>query len=70
MKVIDNGHFTTLELETQSGQDNFRASLKADISGDRRTWQRDPETAQLNQHMADNQTQIVVKCGELYSKVR
>ena len=72
MKVIDNGNSTTIELETEAGQQNFRASLKADIAGDRRTWSREAECIELNKFMQDNgkSTQVVVKVGDSYTKIR
>jgi hypothetical protein len=71
MKTTDKGNFTQIELETSSGQANYLASLKSQIPGDRRSWQRDPETQEMNQFMADNRGvyQYVVKVGDVYTKI-
>lgn len=71
MKITDNGHYTTIELETPSGQANYLASLKANIPGDRRSWQRDPETQELNNFVANNQlqSQFVIKVGDVHNKL-
>lgn len=73
MKVTDKGTYTEIELETPSGKANFMASLKSDIEGDKRSWQRDPETVELNQYMADNKvggTQFVVNTNGTFVRVR
>lgn len=72
MKVIDNGSFKTLELETPGGQANYLASLKSDVPGDRRTWVRDPETNELNKYLSDNRltAQFVVKAGDVYRNLK
>ena len=69
MKVTDKGNFAEVELETPSGQHTFQAGLKGE---DRRYWNRDPETCELGTFLQGNskQTQIVVKCGDTYSRVR
>jgi hypothetical protein len=70
MKVTDNGHYTTIELETANGQANYLQSLKSDIQGDMRSFNRDPETKELQQYIADNHTtaQFVVKAGDVHRK--
>lgn len=72
MKVTDNGNFTTVELETQAGQQTFLSGLKSDDPNDRRHWQRDTETIELAQFMMGNDrtTQIVVKCGEVHKQIK
>jgi hypothetical protein len=72
MKVTNNGHFTTIELETPDGQANFLQSLKSDIEGDRRTWAREKETSEMQQHIAANHTvsQFVVKAGDVFRQVK
>jgi hypothetical protein len=72
MKIIDNGNFTTIELETQSGQATYMSSIKSDIPNDRRGWVRDPETIELSKYLQDNskQAQLVVKVGEVYNRLR
>lgn len=69
MKVNDKQNYTEVEIETPSGQHTFRAAQKTE---DRRYWNRDPETCELAKFMSDNSksTQVVVKCGETYSKIR
>jgi hypothetical protein len=69
MKITDKGHFTQIELETETGQANYLGSVKN--SGDHRSWARDPETQEMHQYIASNQTtsQFVVKVGDTYSKV-
>lgn len=70
MKVTDKGNFAEIELETPSGQATFQAGMKG--GDDRRYWNRDPETCELAKFMQDNkmQTQIVVKCGNNWSRVK
>lgn len=72
MKVTDNGNFTTVELETFTGQQNFLAGLKANDPNDRRHWQLDSETNELAQFMMGNDrtTQIVVKCGDVHKQIK
>lgn len=69
MKIEDKGNFTQIELETEAGQQNFRASLK---DHDYRTWNREDECRELNKFFQDNNklSQLVVKCGEDYVKIR
>lgn len=69
MKVNDKGTYTEIEMETPSGQHTFRAAQKTE---DRRYWNRDPETCELAKFMADNSktTQVVVKCDDVYAKIR
>lgn len=69
MKVTDKGNYAEVELETETGQNTFRAGLKGD---DRRYWSRDSETCELGQFLNGNskQTQVVVKCGDVFTRVR
>lgn len=73
MKIDTNpeNNFVTLELETPSGICNFSASQKSDVQGDRRAWQRDPETLELGQYIQQHNkhSQVVVKCGDNYVKL-
>jgi hypothetical protein len=70
MKVTDKENYAEVELETAAGQATFRAGMRGD--GDRRFWNRDSETSELGQYLQQNvkQTQVVVKCGDTYSRVR
>lgn len=72
MKVTNNGNFTTIELETPSGQANYMGYMKANIPGDRRGWQRDPETQELTKYMADNAqcSQYVIKIGDMHTMLK
>lgn len=72
MKVTDSGNYTTVELETYTGQQNFLAGLKSDNPDDRRHWQRDVETCELAQYMMKNDRcqQIVVKCGDVHKQIK
>lgn len=72
MKITDNGNFTTVELETENGKNNFLSGMKADDPNDRRTWQRDVETMELAQFMMKNDrtTQVVVKCGDVHKAIK
>jgi hypothetical protein len=72
MKTTDRGHYTEIELETDSGMANYLYSLKGDNPSDRRCWQRDAETQELNQFLADNRNgaQFVVKTGDVFSRVK
>jgi len=72
MKVTDNGNFSTVELETHSGQQTFLSGMKSADSNDRRGWQRDPETIELAQYMMnhDRSQQIVIKCGDVHKQIK
>jgi len=72
MKVTDQGNVTIIELETASGQANYMGYMKANIPGDRRGWQRDPETQELTKYMADNNqsAQYVIKIGDMHTKLK
>lgn len=72
MKVTDKENYAEIELETAAGQATFRAGLRGDDATDRRYWNRDVETSELGQYLQQNakQTQVVVKCGNSYSRVR
>ena len=70
MVIRDMGNYAEVELETASGQATFRAGMKG--GDDRRYWNKDLETCELAQFMNGNakQTQVVVKCGDQFSRVR
>jgi hypothetical protein len=71
MKITDNGNFTTVELETETGQQNFLSGMKAQDPNDRRGWQRDVETMELAHFMMKNDrtNHVVVKCGDVHKKI-
>lgn len=70
MKTTDRGNFIEIELETESGVANYLYSLKGDNPSDRRCWQRDAETQELNNFISTNHNQFVVKTGDTYSRVK
>lgn len=69
MKTTDRENYVEVELETVGGQHAFTTAQKAQ---DNRYWSRDPETIELGQFMQDNgkQTQVIVKCGDGFTKIR
>lgn len=71
MKVTNDSSMTaTVELETHAGQQTFISSLRND--GDRRYWNKDVETCELAGFVRDNSkfSQIIVKCGDNYSRIK
>ena len=72
MKITDNGNFCTIELETDSGIANYASSLKSDNPRDFRSWTRDSETLEMGQYIQQNNkhSQVVVKCGNNYTRIR
>ena len=72
MKITDNGNFTEVELETESGRANFMATMKAPIQGDYRAFVKDAETLELGHFLQSNNrtSQVVVKVGDAYTKIK
>ena len=70
MKVTDRGTHTEIELETHAGQQTFITGVKDGV--DNRHWQKDLETAEMAKIVASNnrQSQIFVKCGDVYSQIK
>jgi hypothetical protein len=69
MRTTDKENYVEVELETPSGQHAFTTAQRAQ---DNRFWNRDPETCELGKFMQDNgkHTQVIVKCGDGYTKIR
>ena len=68
MKIDTNDDMkVTLELESPSAYQAFRMGME-----DRKQWHRHPETQELSQYINDNHkfAQIVVKCGDVFQRVK